>query len=159
MKPPYPPLQRFMKFIAIDDNGCWVWQGCLDKKGYGKFMIVKKDGPTSAHRASWFLHKGKIKNGMSVCHHCDNPPCVNPEHLFIGTRSENMRDASKKGRLHGPGLQGRQIHTAKLNEETVLKIRSEYAPTHGIYRELGRRYGVTNVNIKAIIDRKTWKYI
>lgn len=76
---------------------CWLWTACKTKLGYGKLSWKQ------AHRVSWEIHNGAIPVGMCVCHKCDNPPCVNPDHLFLGTQKDNILDAKKKGRLIGKG--------------------------------------------------------
>lgn len=89
-------IQRFKDKFIVADNGCWEWTACLDKYGYGEFRF---EGKTKrAHRVSWILKHGSIDDSLFICHKCDNPKCVNPDHLFLGTRLDNQRDMSKKNR-------------------------------------------------------------
>lgn len=85
-------------------SGCWLWTGAKLPKGYGQFHIARVDGKAIhgyPHRIMFLLAHGEIPAGMEVCHHCDNPPCCNPDHLFLGTHGDNMRDSSRKGRKGG----------------------------------------------------------
>ena len=91
-------MQRFFDKINKTDN-CWLWTAAM-RGGYGVIKIKGKG--VSAHRLSYEIHKGPIENGLLVCHKCDNRKCVNPDHLFLGTQSDNMIDCSKKGRLVYP---------------------------------------------------------
>ena len=108
MTPPRKSLaDRFWPKVQISDpQSCWEWTGGKVRDGYGSVGIQNSElssGPiqtfTSAHRLSWYLYNGSLPNGLMVCHHCDNPGCVNPAHLFVSDRSGNMRDAYEKGRL------------------------------------------------------------
>lgn len=85
-------------YIAVPECGCWLWEKSLARKGYGVIHIKNKR--KSAHRYSWELYYGPVPKGLFVCHKCDTPSCVNPEHLFIGTHTDNMRDAKRKGRKY-----------------------------------------------------------
>jgi hypothetical protein len=93
--------QRFWKFVEKSD-GCWLWTGQRTPEGYGRFVVgrtpKKKGLNKGAHRFSWELHHGAIPEGLVVCHHCDNPSCIRPDHLFVGTVSDNTQDMLRKGR-------------------------------------------------------------
>lgn len=97
-----PSEDRF--WAKVDKSGdCWVWTASVfrERLGYGKFQTGSNRGESRvayAHRVSWELHFGPIPNGLFVCHHCDNPPCVRPDHLFLGTAADNVRDMDRKGR-------------------------------------------------------------
>ncbi len=88
-------LERFWSRVRKSD-GCWEWTGLVNESGYGRIYVYGR--VDRAHRLSYRIHLGPIPKGMFVCHHCDNPPCCNPSHLFLGTHMDNMRDATAKRR-------------------------------------------------------------
>lgn len=155
------PEYRFWKHVRKTD-GCWEWTGYLSR-GYGRLRLNdKRRSRVMAHRFSWELHRGPIPGGMLVCHHCDNPRCVRPDHLFIGTHSDNSLDSVAKGRNYKgtrASLKGEAHPMVKLTEQQVHAIRQEYADGHSFQREIAARYGVTKTTIGQIVRRDTWKHI
>lgn len=133
----------------LADSGCWIWTS-HKRNGYGLFYVDSKT--QSAHRVSYELFKGHIDAGMHILHSCDNPACVNPDHLRQGTVKENMADREARGRRD---VRGEQIGTSKLKEEDIVRIRRSVLPI-GV---LARWYGVDKSNIWAIRARKIWKHI
>jgi len=125
---------------------CWEWTGSRNQAGYG--VVRMTDSSFPAHRVSYELFIGPIPEGWCVCHRCDNPPCCNPNHLFVGTKDDNNQDKVAKGR-----------NDATLTAEDVTKIRNLYANGDVLQRELAQTFGVSRSNITMIISRKTWRHI
>lgn len=146
-------LQEIIKSrIHIDDmTGCWVWLGAKTPKGYGNIRYNKKY--LKAHRASYQAFTGEIPKGMVVMHSCDNPSCVNPAHLSIGSNQDNDDDKVRKLRQ----TFGESHPNAKLTNDAVLYIRS----MHGIKKqsELAAEFGVGQSRISSILLKKNWKYV
>lgn len=150
--------ERFWE--KVDKRGpdeCWEWGATKTRLGYGQLQIDGRS--TSAHRVSWELAYGPIPDGLCVCHHCDNPGCVNPTHLFLGTELDNARDRDCKGRQRSPRLVGERNGQAKLTRKQVLEIRRRYKKGVMCQRELGVRYGVTQSMISMIVLGKSWKHL
>jgi hypothetical protein len=146
---------RFKSKYKVDLNtDCWNWTASKDDCGYGYFL---KDGrPHRAHRISYEFHKGPIPEGIEVCHTCDNPPCVNPDHLFLGTHKVNMGDMVNKGR--SKGTPGEAHNKAKLTDEKVLEIRRLF---NAGYSEsaLVKKFKVCQSTINRVILRQTWSHV
>lgn len=152
------PLEaRFnSKLGQIQTNGCIPWMGSKNRSGYGEINLGKgRKGSKFAHRLAYELRHGPIDPGLFVCHKCDNPECVNPDHLFLGTSRDNTMDMMAKGR----GQHGNTHCCAKLVESQVLEIRSRYIPRKVTYKALAAEYGVSATVIQYIIERRTWKHI
>ena len=105
-------LQEFYDARVVKKDGCWAWVGRKDSNGYGLVQLGRGLPRTGAHRVSWQLYYGEDPGKLFVCHRCDNPECTNPDHLFLGTQSDNLQDAKKKGRLSSPGhaWRGKRTH-------------------------------------------------
>lgn len=155
---------RFDAFVdrSGGPDACWPWTGARDRAGYGRFGLGGHRGPTAlAHRVAFAIEHQAAP--AAVCHHCDNPPCCNPRHLFGGTRGDNNRDAARKGR-HGlknqPWLAARgSTHgSAKLTEDQVVTIRRRYAAGEAGQRSLAREHGVTKRAIAKIVLGIGWKH-
>jgi len=147
-------LDRFMDKVSPEPNsGCWLWTGCVNQDGYGQ--ILSGRSPKGAHRVSYLLFRGEISQGLHVCHKCDVPSCVNPEHLFLGTPADNAADKVRKGRQQRLSFKGEMNGCAKLTENDVRAIRS--SNLKGI--ELSKMYNVARGVISEIRSRKAWKHV
>ncbi len=144
--------QRFWARVQKSSD-CWTWASTKAPNGYG--VLRYKGHTASAHRISWELANGPVPAGLYVCHRCDNPACVNPEHLFLGTPAENTEDARVKGRL----AHGERISLAKLTDSQVRQIRALYASGNCTYVQLALQFGVTKGTIGKVINRNTWAHI
>jgi predicted DNA-binding protein YlxM (UPF0122 family) len=151
-----PLEQRFWKFVNKTDT-CWLWTGATRGFGYGAINTGGKNGKTeAAHRASWLIHFGDIPNDLCICHHCDNPLCVRPDHLFLGTRADNNHDMQNKGRASG-GAQGEKHHQSKLTQEQVVEIRTAFHKHPAKLQEIANQYGVTLQTIQRLIQGDSWQ--
>ncbi len=145
--------ERFdAKFIAIGTGGCMIWTAATTSDGYGYIRAWGR--MERAHRISWVMHKGPIPAGLQVLHRCDNPLCVNPGHLFLGTHAENMRDMAKKGRAASGDVNG----NTKLTDIEVAEIRTMAGKM--LQREIAALYGVNKNHVGVLIrgEQRTKKY-
>lgn len=148
------PVLFWRKVDRRGDDDCWEWQASKYANGHGQFAIDRK--PMGAHRFSWMLHFGDIPDGLFVCHKCDNPPCVNPRHLFLGTPLDNIRDMDRKGRRVVVPNRGCENGKSKLTAADVAEIRSLLS-TKQTYASIGRLFGVTYGVISNIDNGRTYK--
>lgn len=146
-------LLRFSRKIDIPvpGNGCWTWLGLKNRHGYGLWHHRRK-GTSMAHRQMYEHYNGSV-GSLCVCHSCDNPSCVNPSHLFAGTRLDNTRDAARKGRMQ----HGARHYKAKLTDEDVLTIRC-LSKAGEKQKDIASQFGITQSNVSYLIN-KTWKHL
>lgn len=137
---------RFLAYVQLSDD-CWTWIGAKNRRGYGK-LSFRKNKTMPAHRASYILFKGDIPSGMLVCHSCDNPPCVKPAHLWLGTISDNVCDMIKKNRSPNQ----------KLTTEMVIDIRNKFENGY-TQKKLQEVFNISNGIISQIVNRKIWKHV
>ena len=153
-------LARFWAKVDTPDDteACWEWQASRTVEGYGRFHIRLRRGywrSILAHRLAWELTYGTILPTLKVCHHCDNPPCVRPDHLFLGTDGDNNADAWSKGRF--PGRDGEQNGRAKLRETDVCAIRRLRGKA--TQQQIAMAFGVSQLLISLIHRGKIWEHI
>lgn len=152
------PLRiRLAKYTSPepDANGCIIWVGGKHAFGYGSLRVGSRK--VGAHRIAYELANGPIPDGLIVCHKCDNPPCVNADHLFLGTTRDNMRDALEKGRV---ARQCGEAHgQAKLTDALVRNLRLRHSQKPVDHQEAADELGVSRETVSMILRRATWKHI
>ena len=146
--------ERFWKYTVKTDS-CWIWNGWKSPYGYGDLIHWPTRKHYRVHRISYELHKGEIPNGLLVLHKCDVKLCVNPNHLFLGTQAENIKDKVEKGRQ----ARGEKIGISKLNENQIKEIRDAYIKKEGSQRLLAKKYGVHQSTIWRAVNYLVWKHI
>jgi hypothetical protein len=143
-----PPFED--KYIPEPMSGCWLWLGYVNRDGYG--TLTHHGRVYMAHRFSWALHRGEIPSGMLVLHKCDTPACINPDHLFLGTHTDNQADKMRKGRY---GQYGEDNNSAKLTEADALFIREDLRKPSVIAKD----YGVSRQIVWKIKTRQNWAHL
>lgn len=154
-----PLAERFWAKVVRHEEGCWGWNGARHSFGYGQIGAGGSDGlPLSAHRVSWEIHFGPVPEGVFVCHHCDNPECCRPDHLFLGTHADNMADMAAKGRGGSHDVAGEKNPRARLTASEVLDIRARVSRG-----ETGRRiasdYGVSPSTVSHALTGRNWSHV
>lgn len=150
--------QRIINGSSEAESGCWEWTKCIQGNGYGRIRLPQNT--IYAHRLSYAAFVGDIPHGIDVCHVCDNRKCVNPAHLFLGTRKENMQDCAKKGRTtKGRSFCfGDKASFAKLTEREVLEI-VRRCKSGEKQKDVATIFGVSKDNISKIMHGKTWRHL
>jgi len=149
----YEPVEiRFWRHV-VKTPECWIWTGHTNRRGYGKITTVKNSS-IRVNRLSWMIHYGPIPDGMWVLHHCDNPHCVRPDHLFLGTSTDNMRDASLKGRIS----RGERRYNATIPDADIPAIRERFARGESL-GSLANHYSVTKACIGFIVHGSSHAWI
>lgn len=139
-------------------GGCWEWTANKNNKGYGRFSVDSYVGKQLAHRLSYEAEYGKIPKGGLVLHSCDNPACVNPLHLRIGSHKANVADMDERGRRKSPHLKGETNPFSKLTDAAVIEIRRAYIA--GEHRDtIAARYDLSPLSIPDLISGKSWRHL
>ena len=153
-----PLAERFFSHVEKTD-GCWLWTGSTDVFGYGKMTMRKPNKrPVATHRISWEIHFGAIPAGLLVCHKCDNPPCVNPDHLFLGTHADNNADMMRKGRQVITPMPGEKNQSAKLTEDQAREA-IELRKQGQTLKQIGDRFHVSFSCIHLLVTGKKWAHL
>lgn len=167
--------EKFLELVRVDEaTGCWEWTGHVNqhRMGYGSVRIAGKTH--RAHRVSYVLFKGSIPDGLFVCHSCDNPPCVNPDHLWLGTHKANMADAERKGRRTPPPKligddnpsrkypekrkRGEAHPRSKASDETITAIRRAYLSGEHLHH-IGERFGLKYTFVQDVVYGRVWRHL
>ncbi len=149
--------------VEMKESGCWEWQGAKRTTGYGNIKYLGKW--YGCHQLAYSLAVGPIPGGLHVLHHCDNPPCCNPEHLFVGTNTDNIKDRMVKDRSNREPVpyekraKGERVGGAKLTEDLVRAVRDRHAEGGMTMREVGDEFGVCAASVCLIVNRKTWAHV
>lgn len=138
---------------VVKQPGCWVWTGRKDKDGYGILTSKKPPYTLRGPRVSWQIHRGEIPMGLMVLHTCDNPECTNPDHLYLGNNTQNMKDMMDRGR----GCAGDKCYLAKLTWKQVEEIRRDSTVACGEQTRMAKKYHVAQPTISQILLNHTWR--
>ena len=145
------------KVEKLGAEDCWPWAGAT-VKGYGSISGTSSVQRYYSHRVSWEIHNGKIPHGMLVLHHCDNPPCVNPDHLYIGTAQDNSNDIRSRGKHPFSGFRGEEMHAAKLTNAAVVGI-WEMLMDGRTHKEAADAHEISETTVREISHGRRWGHI
>jgi len=146
-------IARFLtNVVVLNLDGCWIWQMYCNANGYGQFWVPPN--MKFAHRVAYTIWRGPIPPDLLVCHKCDNPPCCNPEHLFVGTAADNHRDRNEKGRQ----ARGERQGSAKLTSTQVEWIKEQYTAGRSS-SEIAAELPVTTAHVKRILNGGCWAHL
>ena len=151
-----------LKVLEGGDDECWPWRGAKTRDGYGVMSGEHRgDNPLRAHRIAYELHFGPVPDGLHVLHHCDNPPCCNPNHLYAGTNAQNVSDKMARCRQSHTGLPGSRNPAANLNERAVLEIKRllQNDNSRTMSAVIKARYDISAAVLSAIRRGKTWAHV
>lgn len=151
---------KFWRNVQKTDN-CWIWTGG-GSRGYGHISRGRGRGQIGAHKLSWEIHYGAVLDGFIVCHECDNPSCVRPDHLFIGTYLDNTEDMIRKGRARVPNIRvryGESVGTSKLTKAIVIEARRRHEQEKTSCRRLAIEYGVGPTTMGRVLKYETWRHV
>ena len=161
-------IRWFMRYVVKRDDGCWEYIGKRDKNGYGKSRVIPLTW--HAHRAAYFLFIGDVPDYLCVCHRCDRPWCVSPDHLFLGTQAENISDKVRKGRTAFGDKHGSKTHpekirrginhwNAKISENVAVEIKQLLQSPNANCRAIAREYGVHRGVVYNIKYGNSWRHL
>lgn len=158
-RPRTPLPDRFWSRADREGDECWLWRGRRNAHGYGVFDASEvRSGPILAHRLAYELERGPIPDGMIVCHACDTPACVRPDHLFLGTQQDNLADMDRKNRRRTGALRGAANPIAKLTEDAVRDLRDRYRAGESV-SALARAFGIHRKTVADIVQGKRWAHV
>jgi len=154
-----PSWGEYFGHRVEQSEGCLLWTGCRNPAGYGQCVAAFAPEMRLTHRMSWFLAKGPFDLDLHVLHACDTPPCVNPDHLFLGTHTENVRDMHAKGRNRPGAARGGAHPVARLTKEEVLEIRRIHEASELSQVETAKMFGVAPTTVSNIVKRRSWAWL
>lgn len=156
---PGPRRTRFLAKIDVRGPGeCWEWTAYRTVQGYGRHHWEGQ--PRGAHRVAWMMLRGPIPDGLHVLHHCDNPPCCNPDHMFLGTNEDNIRDMERKGRRgSGGGIRGEKNVRTRLTDAQALEIKRRSLSEGHRRCVLAAEFDVSATTIYDIVSGRRWTHL